>query len=135
MSYAVPERQGQGWLLFAALVMITGGIMRLVDAFWAFDKDDEMAGELLAVVWSDNLAAYGWLWLVVGTLLLVAGFSVMGGSEWARWLGIVMAIVTAVSATLWIWDYPIWSLVNVMIAALVIYGLSVYGGREAAQGA
>lgn len=135
MSYAIRERQGEGWLLFAALVMIMGGIMRVVDAFWAFDKDDELGGELLALLYSDNLAVYGWIWLIVGVLLVVAGFSVMGGSEWSRWFGIVMAIVTAVTATLWMWDYPTWTLVNVIIAGLVIYGLSVYGGRDVAQGA
>jgi len=129
MSYPVQERRGEGWLLFSAVVMITGGIMRVLDALWAFDKDDEISEPLQVLVWDDNLAAYGWLWLIVGVLLIVAGFGVLSGSEWARWFGIVMASIAAVSSFLWIYEFPIWALVGSLIGFLVVYGLATYGGR------
>jgi hypothetical protein len=131
MSYPVQERRGgEGWLLFASVVLITAGIMRLLDAFWAFDKDDELGENLQVVVWDDNLAAYGWLWLIVGVLLILAGFGVWSGSEWARWFGIGMAAIAAISSFLWIYAFPIWALVGSLIAFLVIYALAAYGGRS-----
>jgi hypothetical protein len=130
MSYAVRERQGEGWLLFASVVMITGGIMRVLDAFWAFDKDDEIGQNLQVIVWDDDLQAYGWLWLIVGILLIVAGFGVLTRSPWARWFGIFMASIAAISSFLWIYAFPIWSLVGTLIAFAVVYGLATYGGRE-----
>jgi hypothetical protein len=135
MSYVQSQRQGTGWLAFAAVIMIMAGITRLFDAFWAFDKDDEVTGRLQAVMFDNDLAVYGWIWLVVGLLLIVAGIAVLGGSEWARWFGILMAMIAAISSILWIYDFPIWSLVSTFIAVLVIYALTVYGGRESLDSA
>ena len=134
MSYVERERRGEGWLLFSAVVLITGGVMRVIDALWAFDKDDEVGERLQVLLWEDNLAAYGWLWLIVGVLLIVAGFGVMTGSQVARWFGIVMASLAAISAMLWIYAFPIWSLLSVLIAVMVIYALTTYGGRDTVSG-
>ncbi|HEX8803631.1 MAG TPA: hypothetical protein VF743_05545, partial [Acidimicrobiales bacterium] len=98
MADAVEGRRGEGWLLFAAVIMVTAGVMRVLDALWAFDKDDEVSERLQVVIFDDNLAAYGWLWLIVGVLLIVAGFAVLSGAPWARWFGIVMAGVAAITA-------------------------------------
>lgn len=135
MSYAMRERpgagwrQGEGWLLFAAIILITAGVMRVLDAFWAFARDDDLSQPMQTLFFDDSLTAYGWLWLTVGVLLIAAGFGVLSGAEWARWFGIGMAAVAAVSAMLWMYDFPIWSLFSGMIAVLVIYALATYGGR------
>jgi hypothetical protein len=137
MSYASREprltesdmsaARGAGWILFAAIVMATAGVMRIIDAFWAFDRDDTLQDVLL---FKDNITAYGWLWLAVGILLVVAAGALLGGAQWARWFGIVMAMVAAISSMLWIYQYPIWSMVNALIAILVIYALTTYDPRE-----
>jgi hypothetical protein len=127
MSYAVRPREGEGWLLFAAIVLMTAGVMRIFDAFWAFDKDDELTTNLQVLLFDDSLDAYGWIWLVVGALLVVAGFGVLSGSQTARWFGIFMAAISAISAFLWIYAFPIWSLVGVLISIGVIYALAAYG--------
>lgn len=130
MSYAVGPRQGAGWLLFSSVMLMMGGVMRIIDALWAFDKDDEIGENLQVILWDDNLTAYGWMWLIVGILLIVSGFGVLSGSEMARWFGIFMAAIAAISSMLWIYAYPIWSLVSTAIAVMVIYGLAAYGGRD-----
>jgi len=134
MSYAQRTRPGTGWLLFSSIVLITVGIMRIFDALWAFDKDDELSGRLQVVLFDDNLAAYGWLWLIVGVLLIAAGVGVMNGSEWARWFGIVVAAFGAITSFLWIYQFPTWSLVGTVISLLVIYGLAAYGGEAIDEG-
>lgn len=134
MAYAAREPRGDGWLLFASVILIMQGIMRIFDAFWAFDRDDDEFTELGTLFWDDNLSAYGWLWLVIGVLLIAAGFGVLSGMEWARWFGIGCAGVAAISAMTWIYAMPIWSMVSTLIAVLVIYALAVYGGRDAYEG-
>jgi uncharacterized membrane protein HdeD (DUF308 family) len=134
MSYAPRERPGTGWLLFSAIVLITAGIMRIFDALWAFDKDDEVGEGLQVLLFDDNLAAYGWLWLLVGVLLIAAGFGVMNGSEWARWFGIAVAAFGAITSFLWIYEFPIWALVGTILSLLVIYGLASYGGTTVDDG-
>jgi hypothetical protein len=129
MSYVQPARQGAGWILFASVLMIGAGVMRIFDGFWAFSKNDDVKN-IQTVFWDDNLAAYGWVWLTVGVLLVVAGFALLNGAQWARWFGVFAASVAAISAMTWIYAYPIWSFVSILIAVLAIYGLTMYGGRE-----
>jgi hypothetical protein len=133
MNYPLNERRGEGWLTFAAIVLITAGIMRIFDALWAFDKEDEIGEELQVLLFEDDLMSYGWVWLIVGVLMILAGLSLFSGSELARWFGILMGVVGAVSSMLWIYQFPVWSLVGVMVSMLVIYGLAAYGGRQARE--
>jgi hypothetical protein len=128
MSTPARPRTGEGWLLFSAIILVTGGVIRIFDAFWAFDKDDDLAGDVQAVVFNEDLTAYGWLWLIMGILMIAAGFGVLSGAQWARWFGIIVASLTAITAMFWIYAYPIWALVFILISFLVIYGLATYGG-------
>jgi hypothetical protein len=128
MLYTEREQRGAGWLLFASVILIMAGIMRIIDALWAFDTDE--TDDLRVLLFKDDLNAYGWLWLVVGILLVAAGFAALAGAEWARWFGIVMAGVGAVTAMLWIYAFPIWSLVSILVSVMVIYALTMYGGHE-----
>jgi hypothetical protein len=130
MATPARARTGEGWLLFSAIILVTGGVIRIFDAFWAFDKSDDFDNTVETVLFNHDLTAYGWLWLVMGLLLIAAGFGVLSGAQWARWFGIVVASLSAISAMLWIYVYPIWSLVGVVIAFSVIYGLATYGDRR-----
>lgn len=121
-------RVGGGWLLFSAVVLVSAGVMRIFDAFWAFDHDDGVAENLL--FFKDNITVYGWFWLILGILLIVAGISVLNGAEWARWFGIFVAAIAAVGSMTWIYAFPIWSMVGIGVSLLVIYGLTMYGGQQ-----
>jgi hypothetical protein len=121
---AQPAPRTRGWTVFAAVVLIMSGIMRILDALWAFDQNDETSEDLQVLLFKKDLAAYGWLWLVVGALLIAAGVGVLRGSRVARWFGIAVAALAAISAMLWIYEFPIGALIYVSIAVLVILGLT-----------
>ena len=55
----------------------------------AFKYDDESSGKVQTVLFDSDLAAWGWIWLQLGILLIVAGSTVVTGAEWARWVGVV----------------------------------------------
>jgi hypothetical protein len=114
------------------------GLMRIIDAIWAFTYDGKASGipdELKGAVLGDNLKTYGWVWLGVGVLLIVASVMVLSRSQFARWVGIVAAGVLTVSAMMWMPYYPIWALTYVLLGSLTIYALATYGGRESLGGA
>jgi hypothetical protein len=81
------DEEGEGWLIFAAVVLGVAGIMRVFDAIWAFRYQ-------------------------------------------GCWIRIFAAAVMAISAIWWMPFYPVWSLTNILVGVLVIYGLAAYGGRE-----
>jgi hypothetical protein len=124
------DRPGTGWMAFAGAMLVVGGGFKIVDAVYAFKYDDEISEQLQTIIFEGDPAAWGWLWLITGVVLIAAGFSVVAGASWARWVGIIAAIIVALVSYLWIFVEPIWGLVNVALAIMVIYALVNYGGRR-----
>ena len=126
-----------GWLTFSAVVLITAGIMRVIDAIWAFGYHGSIPDGLRGALLGHSLATYGWIWLIIGAILIAAGVLVLGPSdrpsaEVSRWVGIVAASLGAISAMFVVPYYPVWSFIYIAIAILVIYGLSAHYGEQAA---
>jgi hypothetical protein len=122
-------------LTFAAVVLIVTGIMRIFDAIWAFEYNGTVVDNLHGAVFGHSLTTYGVVWLIVGILLVFAGFLVMNPSptisaEIARWFGIVASAIAAITAITWMPYYPVWSLIYVAIAVMVIYGLAAHFEEE-----
>jgi hypothetical protein len=117
-----------GWLSFAAALLVVSGIFKILDALWAFKYDNDVSDEVQTVLFENDLASWGWVWLGVGIILILAGFAVISGSQWARWVGIVAASLAAISFLPWIYYKPLWTILSVTLAVLVIYALATYGG-------
>jgi hypothetical protein len=56
---------------------------------------------------------------------------VFSRAQWARWVGIAVAAYGVVVSLSWLYAQPISSLIGVLLASLVIYGLAVYGEDDA----
>lgn len=123
------EERGGGWLFFAGTVLGLAGIMRIIDAIWAFTYKGALPDNLKDGVLGSNLKHYGWAWLIVGAILIVSSFLVIVRSQLARWIGMIAAGIAAISAITWMPYYPVWSLTYVGLAVLALYGLARYGGR------
>ena len=121
--------RGTGWLSLAAALLVCSGIFKVFDAIWAFKYDDDIPEGLQTILFEDDLAAWGWLWLILGAALVAAGLGVIKSSQWARWFGIAAAGVAAVLNYSWIFFQPLWAILNVTLAICVIYALAAYGGR------
>jgi hypothetical protein len=126
-----------GWLTFSAVVLIIAGIMRVIDAIWAFGYHGAVPDGLQGALLGHSLATYGWVWLITGIILIAAGALVLGPSDRAsaevsRWIGIIAAGLGAISAIFVMPYYPVWALIYIIIAIMVIYGLSAhYSDRTA----
>jgi hypothetical protein len=127
------DNQGEGWLIFSGIVLMTAGVMRLFDAIWAWTYHGTLPQNLEDALFGHSLKTYGWVWLVVAIILFGAGLGVMARQQFARWFGIFAAALGAISAIWWMPYYPIWSLMYVFICMLVIYGLAAYGERVPAR--
>jgi hypothetical protein len=125
------KEAGSGWLFFAGTVLGLAGLMRIVDSIWAFRYNGALPDDLKDGALGSSLTTYGWIWLVVGILLLVSSVLVIGRSQFARWIGMIAAGIAALSAMTWMPYYPIWSLTYVGVAVLALYALAAHGGRAA----
>jgi hypothetical protein len=129
------EQRGEGWVLFAAIVLLVGGVLKIFDAIWAFSYHGVLPSNLEGAIFGHSLTTWGWINVAVAAILILSGLAVAGGSEIGRWVGIIAAAIAAVDAIWWMPFYPIWALAYLVIAFLVIYGLAVYGGKSGEQSA
>jgi hypothetical protein len=124
------ENRGHGWIVFSAVVLGVAGIMRILDSIWAFRYHGTLPQNLENAIYGTSLKTYGWIFLIVGIVLILAGIAVMSGSQIARWVGIVAGAVAAITSIGWLPYYPGWAILYIALGILVIYGLTAYGGRE-----
>jgi hypothetical protein len=119
------------WIIFAATVLGLAGVMRILDAIWAFGFKGSLPENLEDGILGSNIKSYAWTWLVVGVILLVSSVLLLGHSQIARWVGFVAAAVVGLTAMAWMPYYPVWSLMYITGAVLVFYARARHGGREA----
>jgi hypothetical protein len=102
--------------------------MRVLDGIWALRYKGVVVNNLDGAIFGHSLKTYGWIWLVVGVVLVVSGLLLMGstdrGAQISRWIGIVAAGLGALTAVSWLPYYPVWSLVYIGLGVAVIYGLA-----------
>jgi hypothetical protein len=115
---------GRGWIVYSGIMLLLLGVKVFLDGLWALDRTDTVVD---ALYYSDNLEFWGWLYFIVGIVIFVAGLALFQRAQWARWLGVAAATVGLMANFFWLFAYPIGSLIGIALAALVLYGLLVYG--------
>ena len=129
------KREGQGWILFSMIVLLTAGIMRVFDGIWMVHNSNT-AQSLTGGILGSSLKAYGWVYIVMGVQLILVGLSLMGGIRDRKMGGVGAGMILAITAAWTIAYYPVWALTYIGIGVGLIYGLSVHGAtskrREAA---
>jgi hypothetical protein len=104
--------------------------MRIFDAIWAFRYHGAVPQHLEDAIFGTSLKTYGWVYLIVGIILLACALFVMTGSQIARWTGVAAGALGAISAVWWMPYYPVWSLTYVALSSLVVYALVAHGDRS-----
>ncbi|MBP0453134.1 MULTISPECIES: hypothetical protein [unclassified Kitasatospora] len=119
-----------GWTTFAACLMIFGGAMAVLEGIGAIVNDERyvITGNY---VYKFNVTGWGWLHLILGLLIVVAGFMLFTGAMWARILGVVAAGLNMIVNFLWLPYYPFWAIVLIAIDIFVIWALTAGTHREA----
>jgi hypothetical protein len=128
-GYADTTSRGGGWIIFAGVVLAVAGIMRIFDAIWAFSYSGPLPQNFQDALFGHSLDTYGWIYLIVGILLIATSFLVLNGSQVGRWVGIAAGAIATISAVWWIPYYPVWALAYIFLGILVIYALAAYGGE------
>ena len=123
------------WLTFSAVILIVAGILRVIDAIWAFSYHGALPDGLQGALLGHSLTTYGWIWLIAGVILIASGALLFGPSdrpsaEIARWVGIIAASLGAISAIFVMPYYPVWSLLYIILAVMVVYGLVAGYGEK-----
>jgi len=115
-----------GWTAFAACVLIIVGIFDVIaglvgivnDNFYAVTRD---------YVFQFDTTTWGWIKLIVGVIMLLAGIALFRGAVWARTIGVIVAIISCIVNFAWLPWYPFWALTVIAIDITVIWALTAHG--------
>ena len=130
-SYA--EGRGYGLVLFAGVLLLVSGFWNLIYGIAAIAQSHVFVANAHYVF--GNLRTWGWITLIFGILLLIAGGGVMVGNQMARWFAIVVLGLNLIEQMFSIPAYPFWSLTIIALDVVALYGLSAYGSRENVEAA
>jgi hypothetical protein len=119
--------QRSGWVTFAGVTALVVGAYNALSGIAAFSDDETLAAQASEVLYGIDLTVWGWLWLLVGALQILAGVLILRRSEWGRALGVSMAGLSAIITVFVIFVFPLWAIAVLTLDALVLYGLLTSG--------
>lgn len=121
------ERTGwTGWISFAGVMLILAGSLGLIFGIIAAVNDKWVVFANRGAV-SLDLSTWGWVHIIVGAIVLLAGFGVFTGNILARIIGVLVALASLILNFLWLPVYPVWSVIIITIDLLVIWALTAHG--------
>ena len=120
-----------GFTVLAATLMIIGGLWSFFMGLSAIIKSHFYV-VLPNYAFKINVTTWGWIHLIIGVLVFAAGVCLILGQLWARVVGVVLALISAVANFLFIPYYPVWSLIVIAIDVFIIWALMTGERREPA---
>lgn len=126
-----PSGWAIGWMATAAMLMILGGGWWIMAGFIAI-VNDEFFVATPEYVFQFDTTTWGWIHLIVGVVVLAAGFGLFSGAVWARTVGVIVSVVAGLIAFAWLPWYPVWALLFIGVSVAVIWALTAHG-RDVAR--
>ena len=101
-----------GWWIIAGIVAIANDDFYVVTQEWIFEF---------------STTSWGWTHLILGVVVLLAGFGVFTGAVWARTVGVILAGISGLVAFAWLPYYPVWAILFVTLSVFTIWALTAHG--------
>jgi hypothetical protein len=128
--YAAGSREPSGWAvgfgLFAAMMMIMSGVFQAIQGLVAI-FNNEIYVTTPNYLFQFDVTGWGWIHLIWGIVVGFAGWALLSGATWARVIGIVVAVVSAIANFAFLPYYPVWSMLIIAIDIFVIWALAAHG--------
>ena len=126
-SYAEDER-GDGWVLFAGVILAMLGTLNLIDGIAAVSDSTFFTQNAKYVL--SGLNTWGWILIIMGVTQGLTALGVWARVKGVRWVGVALASLNAIVQLIFIDAYPFWSLALFSLDILVIYALVAYGAKR-----
>jgi hypothetical protein len=118
-----------GWIAFAAVMMILLGCFHAIQGLVALFDDQKFLVTDSGLIVSVDYTAWGWVHLIGGIVVALAGISLFAGRMWARIVGVLAAMVSAIVNISFLSAYPIWSAIMIALDVLIIWAITVHGSE------
>ncbi len=126
-----PSTAAVGLTVFAGVMMIMIGAFHVIQGLVALFNDEFF---VVGQQWTFkfDLTQWGWIHLLGGIIVALAGFALFTGAVWARTVGVVVVGISAVANFMWLPYYPVWAIAVIALDVFVIWALTAHG-RDVAR--
>jgi hypothetical protein len=121
------EYDRAGWVVFTATMIALVGAFQIINGLTAILRSGTylVGTDRLAV--NVDYTAWGWVYIILGVLAVLAAFGLRQGQMWARVVGVVVASLSALTNLAFLPANPFLGGLVIALDIIVIYGIVVYG--------
>lgn len=129
MSEETTHSGGSGfwatWVAFAAIMMMLTGVFSVIGGIAAAGNDSYFVAASNANVYALSIQAIGVIFILVGIIKVWAGYSLIQGADWARWVTVLICALHAVFLMMMIPANPFFGTILIAINLIILYGVTV----------
>lgn len=118
-----------GWIIFASTMMLILGVFHMFEGIIALARHAYINFPTSGLTIQVSYSQWGWVQLIAGVLVFLAGLGLFTGRMWARALAIILVAISALVNFAWATTFPIWSVTLLAIDLLIIYVLIAHGAE------
>ena len=116
-----------GWIVFAGWFMVIIGVIDFIEGLIAVIRKQYYVMTPNQVIVFD-VKTWGWITLIWGIVLVLAGLALLSGSSVARWFTIVVASFNFIIQLGFLGgsQFILWTLTTLFLTTIVLYALIVH---------
>lgn len=117
-----------GWIGFASAMLYLVGFFHLVAGLAAL-VNDRVYVLTDKALWVFDITQWGWIHIIGGVIALIAATSLLKGHAFGRTIAVIVALASAVANMAFIPMYPVWSILMIVVAVMVIFSVVKHGAE------
>jgi len=116
-----------GWIGFAGCLMLIIGGLDFFEGLIAIIRGQYYALTPTHIIVVD-MKTWGWVTLIWGIIVALAGLGILSGAGWARWFAIIVGSLTFFEQLGFVGgaQYPLWALTVLALLGIALYALIVH---------
>jgi tetrahydromethanopterin S-methyltransferase subunit C len=122
-TYEREPVKGMAGAMFAAVMMLTLGVFQAIQGLVAIFNDDWYVRSA-HYTFDLDVTTWGWIHLIIGILMAVAGWALFSGQLWAALTAMFLAFISTIDNFFFIPYYPFWSITIIALNIWVIWSLT-----------
>jgi hypothetical protein len=115
-----------GLTTFASIMLMIAGAFGFFAGLAAL-VNDELFVIGVEYVYKFDTTTWGWIHLLIGVIVFLAGIALLQGAVWARTVAVIVASLSALANFLWLPYQPWWSIIIITLNVFIIWAVTAHG--------
>ena len=111
-----------GWTVFAAVMLMISGIGNVLEGIAQIVRGSYFV-TLPNYAYNLSVHSWGWIHLIAGIVVFLAGAALLADKTWARVVGVAFASLSLFMNLVYLPFFPVWSIIVIALDAFVIWAL------------